>query len=637
MDGHSAEAKYGLFNYQHEEDLATLAEILGSGEEHGPRAVFLVGEPGIGRKYFLDAAAWRVRGAGQRIAVGSIDLAGYDPDRGTLESYARHQLARCTQERDRERISRLLEEAQLEAMPGSPQVFGVCALSIALSVELPLQEVLPALREAVRLPGRVGLSGLLGRLSGTRTLVIRFVESAEIPATLSAFLLEEAAANHNLVLAFLCHPRYEWPREAPLPRSRRFELMPLEEYELHRAVDQRFHPNSFLGEMDRALWECSGGLPGKLALKMREVVEAGVVVEVAGEGWRVADAASLRTALTEPAQEWPEPIGRFLKLAALVGDPIPVGLLLAHLGLAGEAREEMLDVLDESFGPDSSNPVFLDFEYRQPGLPGQLVYAFSNPIARLEILRQMPPQERSLLGLNLLAFLEGALAVTTRDAARLFLEIATQAGSEPGQERYARELAWWIGKDEAEGLTKMLRAAIREHRLPPDLPWIVVDGTEGRWPAYRRLAVLDALHAPGPAEDAGYPNDHSAVPANRLAEFHYRRALLLYEAGRAPEADAEASRGLECSGSHPLLEAALHEVVGAARLASGGIQGATQALEEALAIRSRVLEPAHQVVTASLHNLAELYQAQGRGEEAEQIRMRLRSIAEPKPGASLTG
>jgi len=82
--------------------------------------------------------------------------------------------------------------------------------------------------------------------------------------------------------------------------------MPLEEYELHRAVDQRFHPNSFLGEMDRALWECSGGLPGKLALKMREVVEAGVVVEVAGEGWRVADAASLRTALTEPAQEWPD-------------------------------------------------------------------------------------------------------------------------------------------------------------------------------------------------------------------------------------------------------------------------------------------------------------------------------------------
>jgi hypothetical protein len=88
-------------------------------------------------------------------------------------------------------------------------------------------------------------------------------------------------------------------------------------------------------------------------------------------------------------------IGRFLKLAALAGDPIPVSLLLAHLGFAGEAREEMLDVLDESFGPEASNPLFLDFEYRHPGLPGQLVYAFSNPIARLEILRQMAPHERS--------------------------------------------------------------------------------------------------------------------------------------------------------------------------------------------------------------------------------------------------
>jgi hypothetical protein len=471
---------------------------------------------------------------------------------------------------------------------------------------------------------------MLRRLSETRTLVVRFVESAEIPATLSAFLLEEAAANHNLVLAFLCHPRYEWPREAPLPRSRRFEMMPLEEYELRRAVDQRFQPNSFPAEMCRALWEYSRGLPGKLALKMRELMEAGLVVEDAGEGWRVAEGAMEAAEAGRELQLPPENrelIGRFLKLAALAGDPIPVSLLLAHLGFAGEAREEMLDVLDESFGPEASNPLFLDFEYRHPGLPGQLVYAFSNPIARLEILRQMAPHERSLLGLNLLAFLEGALAVTTRDAARLFLEIATQAGSERDHERCARELAWWIGKDEVEDLSKMLRAAIRERRLPPDLPWIVVDGTEGRWPAYRRLAVLDALQAPGPAEDAGYLTDHSAVPANRLAEFHYRRALLLYESGRAPEADAEASRGLECPGSQPLLEAALHEVAGAARLASGGMQAATQSLEEALAIRSRVLEPAHQVVTASLHNLAELYQVQGRGEEAEQIRMRLRSIA----------
>jgi hypothetical protein len=117
---------------------------------------------------------------------------------------------------------------------------------------------------------------MLRRLSETRTLVVRFVESAEIPATLSAFLLEEAAANHNLVLAFLCHPRYEWPREAPLPRSRRFEMMPLEEYELRRAVDQRFQPNSFPAEMCRALWEYSRGLPGKLALKMRELMEAGL-------------------------------------------------------------------------------------------------------------------------------------------------------------------------------------------------------------------------------------------------------------------------------------------------------------------------------------------------------------------------
>jgi len=169
MDGHSAEAKYGLFNYQHEEDLATLAEILGSGEEHGPRAVFLVGEPGIGRKYFLDAAAWRVRGAGQRIAVGSIDLAATIRPRhsGILRAAPARQVHPGTRSgADFAAAGR----GATGSHAGSPQVFGVCALSIALSVELPLQEVLPALREAVRLPGRVGLSGLLGRLSGTRTL-----------------------------------------------------------------------------------------------------------------------------------------------------------------------------------------------------------------------------------------------------------------------------------------------------------------------------------------------------------------------------------------------------------------------------------------------------------------------------------
>jgi len=642
----SQEAQYELLNFQHEEDLAVITEVLCSRDERRPRAVFLVGEPGIGKRYFLDAAVWRARRAGAAVEMGTIDLAGYDPASGTLDTYARHQLAKCTQERDRIRVSRLLEEAKLEATAGGPHAFAVSALSIALSLELPLQDVLGPER-----PAREGLSRLLRRLTETQVLVVRVLETAELPATLSAFLLEEAEINRNLVLAFLCHPRFEWPREAPLPQSKRFELLPLEEYELRAAVNRRFQPNSFPDELFRTLWECSHGLPGRLALQMADLLGAGRITGYPRGGWRLVEDGleseefspdlqqPLRTLLSRLSPNLRGPIGSFLKLAALAGDQIPVNLLLAHLGISGEDRETLLDLLDESFGPDSSQPLFLDFEYRHPGLPGQLVYAFSDPIARLEILRQMTSPERSLLGGSLLAFLEGALPVATRDAARLFLEIATQAGSEQEQQKYARELAWWIGGDEAEELSGLLRKALRQRRMPPNVVWMVVDGTEYRWPPGRRLAVLDALRVPvmgeprieanlGAAQDAeGHRTDHSVVPIERLAEFHYRRARLLHDMGRFVEALAEAALGLECAPMEPLLEAALYEVAGLVRLNLGELEAATPALEQALAIRSRVLEPDHYVVAASLNNLAELYHAQGRDDDAERMRMRIQPAA----------
>jgi tetratricopeptide (TPR) repeat protein len=641
----SREAQYELLNFQHEEDLAAMTEVLCSCDERRPRAVFLVGEPGIGRRYFLDAAVWRARHAGTAVEAGTIDLAGYDPASGTLETYARHQLAKCAQERDRSRISRLLAEAKFEATMGGPNAFAVSALSIALSLELPLKDVLGPER-----PARESLSRLLHRLTETRIFVVRVLEAAELPAPLSAFLLDEAEINSNLVLAFLCHPRFEWPKEVPLPNSKRFELLPLEEYELRAAVNRGFHPNSFPGELYGVLWEYSRGLPGKLALRMTDLLGANWIVEDASGGWRLAEGGlqsqesvresdsafyePLRMRLSELPPNLRAPIGSFLKLAALAGDQIPVILLLAHLGISGDDRETLLDLLDESFGPDSSQPLFLDFEYRHPGLPGQLVYAFSDPIARLEILRHMTSQERSLLGHNLLAFLEGALPVVTRDAARLFLEIATQAGSEQDQQKYTRELAWWIGGDEAEELSGLLRKAVRQRRMPPDVVWMVVDGTEYRWPPGRRLAVLDALRVPvkgeprieanlGAAQNAeGYRTDYSTVPIERLPELHYRRARLLHDMGRFGEAQAEAALGLECVPLEPLLEAALHEVTGLVRLNLGEPEAATCALEQALAIRSRVLEPDHYVVVASLNNLAEIYKAQGRDDDAERIRRR---------------
>lgn len=618
----SQEAQYEFLNFQHQEDLAAMTEVLCSRDERRPRAVFLVGEPGIGRRYFLDAAVWRARRAGTAMDAGTIDLAGYDPTYGTLESYARHQLARCTQERDRVRISRLLEEAKLEAVAGGQHAFAASALSIALSLELPLQDVLGPER-----PAREGLSRLLHRLAEKQIFVLRVLETAELPATLSAFLLEQAETNNNLVLAFQCHPRFEWPREVPLPNSRRFELLPLEEYELRAAVNRCFQPNSFPDELRLALWERSHGLPGKLALMLASLLGSGRITGDAIGGWSLTE-GGLESEESSP--DLREPVGSFLKLAALAGDQIPVNLLLSHLGIAEDDRDTLLDLLDESFGPDSSRPLFLDFEYRHPGLPGQLACAFSDPIARLEILRRMSSQERSFLGHNLLAFLETALPAATRDAARLYLEIATQAGSEQDQHTFARELAWWIGAGEAEQLSELLRTAVQQRRLPPNVVWTVVGGTEYRWPPGRRLAVLDALRVPVKSDSQiaaqgadAYRTDYSLVPIERLPDFHYLRARLLHDMGRFAEALAEAALGQECAPLEPLLEAALHEVTGLVRLNLGELEAATLALERALALRSRVLEPGHAIVTASRNNLAELYHAQGRDEDAQQMRMRI--------------
>ena len=78
---------FRVFNFHRSELLQQVINLI-QGEEIGQsRIVRLRGLKGIGKEYLLRAAAFEVCASGHPMRVAAMDLAAWNPDDGTLESY----------------------------------------------------------------------------------------------------------------------------------------------------------------------------------------------------------------------------------------------------------------------------------------------------------------------------------------------------------------------------------------------------------------------------------------------------------------------------------------------------------------------------------------------------------------------
>jgi tetratricopeptide (TPR) repeat protein len=650
----SKEAKYVLFNFHREKNLAAMTALLRSMTDE-PHIVALAGEIGCGRRYFLEAALYRVQAAGEKVHQSAIDLDGYELEKGSLERFVLHQIAKRAASGE-SYASNILEQSKLNLMVQGPSIWGISLASIALSLDVPLKEALSQLaRTFESIPGpertpREGLSRLIRSLTRTHKLVLHVVDSAAITTSLRGMLVDEARVNRNLILVFSCGASDR--SEAIAPRVSeviRFELKPLNKQELRAAIDQRFSPNTFPDWLYAALWDYSRGVPGRLALKIADLLGGNFLVEDSRTGaWHLSEGDPLsydlaqelgpdayepiRKVLSALPASTAECIEAILQLSALCGDKIPVRLLLAHIMLAEDKRDEYLDLIDDIF---AENPVFDDLGYRYPGFSGELIYSFSNPILRSVILERVPGARRSQLALNLLSFLQQNLPVLTRGVAQLFLEIARHLDSDRERERYEQELAWWIGLDEAEEFSEYLRRAVRDGRLAPVAVLAEQGRSKMRWPPYKSLAILNALVA----DDREAP----ILPVNLLGMFYFRRAEARYISGLYAEALDDASLGLRASEGDPQMEAALHSTIGSVKHRIGDYKEAHYHLNRALVLHDRELGPDHAEVATDLNNLGLLYDDQSQHSEAERllkqalaIRERVLGMEHPYFGQSLS-
>jgi tetratricopeptide (TPR) repeat protein len=630
------ESRFGRFNFQRDEQIDALRDLLV--DDGLPAVVVLGGEPGIGRGFLCEAAAQRTREQGREVAVWHLDLDGFEPDaQNPLTLYLRHLIEdeerRIEASRDKAKGAARSAAKTLSKLDliGEASEVAASLLSLLWQFEDPLQRFADLLSrprgqdQAARRDDPETLHRFLAELTRDRKLLVYVSDPSQLTSPLRRWLIREAErAPEPLLLVIPCSLEQETERAAPEARHQpaRFDVHPLEPAELRDLLDRRFEPNAFPADLVTALMRRCHGRPAAVANQVADLMEAEILSDEDGtwrlppeglEDERLVEAFSRglfeevdkRLAdLAEEELDLARAIRDLLSLAALCGRYVPMAALLEHLRLDEEAVDVAVDWVDDVLVGELG--WMEDLGFKLPGFPGHGVYAFTHPLLPRVVLDQDSQVAREVRAVSLLRFLEQRVQVSRRGWARCFLAIAEYLG-ERERAPYERSLGWWIGLEAAEALQEEVQTAIEREEVDPELVWRVALDSD-TWPAYRRLAVLNAyaLATVGRGADA-----ISVLPFARLVDFHLLHASLLIDVGRYSDALVNAQSALKLISREPLKRARALNLSGLAQLHSGDASAARCSLEDALATYRGILGEEHPATLMSINNLAISLEALG--------------------------
>jgi tetratricopeptide (TPR) repeat protein len=647
------ESLYGRFNFQRDEHINALMERL---VDNGlPAVVVLGGEPGIGRGFLCDAAAQRARDQGYKVAVWHLDLNGFEPDvENPLTQFLRHLI-------DQE--ERHLEAARVKAkgavksaaktlsqlhLIGQASEVAASLLSLLWQFEDPLTRFAELLSQPPRSSGAPPrddpetLHRFLAELTRDRKLLVHVNDGSQLTSNLRRWLIREAErAPERLLLVISCTLDQVTARATPEARftPERFDIQPLNTSELRDLLDRRFEPNEFPENLVAVLMRRWHGRPVAIANQLADLMDAELLSDTEGT-WRLPPTGleddrvvevfsrSLFEEVDEPlaalAEEEPElarVLGELLSLAALCGRYIPMTALLEHMQLDAAMAEAAVDWMDDVLVDELG--WLTDLGFHTAGFHGHDVYAFTHPLLPLVILDHEPEMVREMRAATLLQFLEQRVGIARRGWARCFLSIAEHLGDREG-EPYKRLLAWWTGLEAADTLQTEVCTAIEREEIEPELVWRVANDSAA-WPAYRRLAVLEAY------AQARVGNGEAAMavlPFDHLADFHLLRGRLLLSLGRYADSLADALNALKLVSHQPLNRAAALSLSGRARLESGDAKAAKTDLEAALVLFRESLGELHPVTLTVRSSLAITLRALGDLTGARKLQEQILEIQE---------
>ena len=173
------------------------------------------------------------------------------------------------------------------------------------------------------------------------------------------------------------------------------------------------------------------------------------------------------------------------------------------------------------------------------------------------------------------------MQVDTRGKAKLLLNLANYADSDEDMDYYIHNLSFWIGGDEVEEISRHLQKILKERPNLVDLLVKIVGNMKDSWPAYRRLAIIDAL--------LGVKN---LIPINRMPEILWERSDALISLGRYEESLTEATMNLDlCPANNHKLQFGIHITLGDVKRTmastSKEVQESISHLKKALTISKR--------------------------------------------------
>lgn len=524
--------------------------------------LLLAGEPGSGRTGTLDAAVRKAREEGNQIALIHLDLDGFEEGPQGLLGFLSLWGQRHEAETDEAAAERLERVAELAAeMPPSM----ASAILLAILLEFDGETVFTGdnPRESTR--------RILDRLAGTGRLVLHIADSTQLEAVSRSWLLDEAARQPRMILAFSCHSNDLNVSVAPEAQVRRLEFA------------------------------ASGSVGSEGAVHLEPVRD-------------LLASADLQAA---------DQLGRFLDLAALCGRNVPSDVLMAHLEVTAEQREELLDLIDEELVEEGEHRLFVDHQYGHPSFAGLLIYSFVQPALNQSLLEHVPRDKRKRLASELLDFVRNRVPVATRGLARLFANLAEHTGDAKAREPYLRLLRWWVSPEDAGRLTAIVAAELETGKTTPEALLEIADRASGIWPPPHRLALLAAL-------------SEGEISRPIQADSHYLRAGLLRESGQPQEALREADLALKAAEEvHGRLSGprgAILTLTGVLAGDLGDFERARADFEQSLSVHRQLFGDRHPSVAASLANLAALSRHLGDSKQAHDLFDQALAIAREAQG-----
>ncbi len=577
------------------------ADALAHERDPCPAALLLAGRLGEGRRYFALRAVEQLRSRGLTVFYIQIDLDGYEPDQPDLAAYAGHIAAK--------RGEPAASPGQTAPAAAQPALNDFLAAAMIAACDAHRDDLAKRIAAAFESPEP--WTTLAQSLADDERLVAHVVDTAELPSTARELLLELSEQFPRWKTVISCLPEDGLGKLVRARENLRFEVMPLDPGELRGLLERRCAapglPQSFHDE----LWEQTGGVRGLVAAAIESRIADGVLDPAAA-------APSVHPErLLERAAESLEPddakrLSSFVSLAAMCGDNVPVGDLLEYLGVEPDALDDWIDRLDETVGADSAHAMFAD-RFQHPSLPGRTVYGFSSGAFALRLRNSFSPEGRQRLALELMRFLGQRLPVSSRAAARFYAELARWADLGEQRLELERELAWWVGPAELERMSAIISAELADGHRSASTVWTTVNTVQFGWPPQRTLALLETVRAEG-------------LPPHLRAAHATLLSGLLLQLDRPAEALAAAQTGVEQSSDDRLLESALWERVGRARLALGQQQEAQEPFARAAKLQEQLLDEGDRRVAPLLQAYAQALRQAGRAPDAERLEAKLAAL-----------